>query len=209
MLLQKLGRNGTAVRLKIRIKALVAVAMTIVGVGCDLLSGSDRTWSEEVALDDGSVITIDRHVEQLMSHSLGGGAFSATETASTLTFRGDLAAIPRWDLPLMPLLLYLDPESAEWVIVATTTTCDVWYARGMPEPFYWEFRFRGTEWVEVPLAETSYGRKTNLLFEYTEPLPAKHITLATKTQLQSRNQSQRFRVVERGVARLCAPLSRR
>jgi hypothetical protein len=196
------------VQLRKSSRPVSVVVIAILSAACNLLSSGDRTWSEEVALDDGSVITIDRHVEQFMSHALGGGAFSATETASTLTFRGDLAAIPRWGLPLMPLLLYRDPESAEWVIVATTTICEVWYARGMPKPHYWEFRLRGTEWVEVPLSETSYGRNTNLLFEYTEPLPAKHITLATKAQLQSRDQSQRFRVVQRGVRR-CAPLTGR
>ena len=189
-------------------KALVTIAIVTMVVGCDALRSGDRTWSEEVALDDGSVITIDRHVEQLMSSSIGGGAFSGTETASTLAFRGDLAALPQWNVPLMPLLLYRDSESAEWVIVATSTTCEVWYRRGMPEGHYWEFRLRGAEWIEVPLSETSFGRRTNLLFEYTEPLPAKHITLSTKAWLHSRDQLERFRVVQRGV-RACAPLTGR
>lgn len=189
-------------------KALATIAIATMGAACDALRSGDRTWSEDVALDDGSVITIDRHVEQLMSSSIGGSGFSATETTSTLAFRGDLAALPQWDVPLMPLVLYRESESSEWVIVATSTTCEVWYRRGMPEGHYWEFRLRGTEWIEVPLSETSFGRKTNLLFEYTEPLPAKHITLETKAQLQSGNQSQRFRVIQRGVRR-CAPLTGR
>jgi hypothetical protein len=181
------------------------VVIVILSAACDFLSSGDRTWSEEVALDDGTVITIDRHVEQRMSSAIGGSAFSATETTSTLAFRGDLAALPQWNVPLMPLLLYRDSESAEWVIVATSTTCEVWYRRGMPEGHYWEFRLRGTEWIEVPLSETSFGRRTNLLFEYAEPLPAKHITLSTKAQLQSGDQLERFRIVQRGV-RACAPL---
>ena len=177
----------------------------VITAACDT---GRRIWSEEVALDDGSVITIDRHVEQLMSSSIGGSAFSGRETVSTLAFRGDLAALPKWDVPLMPLLLYRDSENADWVMVATSTTCEVWYRRGMPEGHYWEFRLRGTEWIEVPLSETSFGRKTNLLFEYTEPLPAKHITLSVKEWLQSGDQSQRFRVIQRGVRR-CAPLTGR
>jgi hypothetical protein len=182
-----------------------AVVAAMMASGCDT---GVRTWSEEVALDDGSVITIDRHVEQLMSSSIGGGAFSGVETKAMLSFRGDLAALPQWDLPLMPLLLYRDTEASEWVLVATSTTCEIWYRRGMPEGHYWEFRQRGTDWVEVPLSETSFERRTNLLFEYTEPLPARYITLAMKAQLHSRDQLQRFHEIQRGV-RACAPLTGR
>jgi hypothetical protein len=170
--------------------------------GCGLLDSGNRTWSEEVALDDGSIITIDRHVEQLMSNAIGGGALSVTETKSTLAFRSDLAALPAWDLSLMPLLLYRDPATSEWVIVATTTSCEIWNARGSPEPRYWEFRLRGSEWVEVPISESAFDRKTNLLFEYTQPLPSHHIALATKARLQSGDQAQMFRVIQRGV-RMC------
>lgn len=176
--------------------------------GCDALRSGDRTWSEEVALDDGRVITIDRHVEQRMSSAVGGGAFSATETRSILSFREDLAALPPWDVPLMPLLLYRDSETSEWVVVATTTTCEVWHARGSPEAFYWEFRLRGAEWIEADVSEISFERRTNLLFEYSQPLPTRHIELATKAQLQSGNQAQRFRVIQRDV-RLCQPLVER
>jgi len=180
-------------------------AVAVIALMASACDSGNRTWSEEVALDDGSVITIDRHVEQLMSSAIGGSAFSATETTSTLAFRGGLAELPRWNVPLMPLVLYRDSESAEWVIVATSTTCEVWYRRGMPESHYWEFRLRGTEWIEVPVAETSFGRRTNLLFEYAQPLPAKHITLSAKAQLNSGDQLEMFRVVQRGV-RACPPL---
>jgi hypothetical protein len=183
-------------------RPVLVIVIALLSAACD---SGNRSWSEEVALDDGTVITIDRHVEQLMSSAIGGSAFSATETTSTLAFRGDLAALPQWNVPLMPLVLYRDSESAEWVIVATSTTCEVWYRRGMPEGHYWEFRLRGTEWIEVPLSEMSFGRRTNLLFEYAEPLPAKHITLSTKGQLNSGDQLEMFHVVQRGV-RGCAPL---
>lgn len=184
-------------------QAAAVVVIAMIAAGCDSLRSGDRTWSEEVALDDGTVITIDRHVEQLMSNALGGGAFSAKEKKSTLSFRGDLAALPTWDVPLMPLLLYRDTETSEWVIVATTTACEVWHERGKPESLYWEFRQRGTEWVEVDVSETSFERRTNLLFEYSQPLTASHITLATKAQLHSGDQAQMYRVIQRDVQNPC------
>ena len=190
----------TKSRLPDQSKALAVVGFAILATACDALRSGDRTWTEEVALDDGSVIIIDRHVEQQMSNALGGGAFNATETKATLSFRKDLATLPPWDLPLMPLLLYRD--SSEWVIVATTTTCEVWRNRGAPKAFYWEFRLRGTEWVEVDVSESSFERKTNLLFEYSQPLPSKHINLTTKAQLHSGDQAEMYRVIQRSV-RLC------
>ena len=185
-----------------QVAVIVVIAMS--AVSCGSLSSGDRTWSEEVALDDGSVITIDRHVEQQLSNALGGGAFNARETKSTVSFRGELSSLPTWDVPLTPLLLYRDPERSEWVIVATTTTCEIWRARGAPEAFYWEFRLKSTEWVEAELSETSFERRTNLLFEYSRPLPARHITLATKAELHSGHQDEMYRVIQRGV-RLCQP----
>jgi hypothetical protein len=189
----------TFMRLRTATPALMSLVLL---TACGLLDSGNRIWSEEVELEDGSIITIDRHVEQLMSDAIGGGAFSATETKSILSFRAELAALPSWDVALMPLLLYRDPATSEWVIVATTTSCEIWNARGSPEARYWEFRLRGSEWVEVPNSESSFERKTNLLFEYTQPLPSEHITLATKARLQSGDQAQMFRVIQRGV-RMC------
>jgi hypothetical protein len=103
----------------------------------------------------------------------------------------------------MPLLLYRDAQTSEWVIVATTTACEVWRAQGRPEFLYWEFRNRENQWVEVGLSETSFERPTNLLFEYTQPLPSTHITRAAKAQLHSGDQAQMYRAILRDDHNTC------
>lgn len=171
-----------------RHKRAMAVVGTLllIAVGCEPNTGDIvRVWSEDVALDDGRVIRIDRRVAFTGSNALGGGAYSATETDATLSFRGNLAQLPDWRAALMPLVLYRSESPSTWVVVAKTPRCEVWVKRGKPMPPYWEFRLAGEVWVEVPLSDESIGRKTNLVFMYNSPLPANHISLETKAQLQS------------------------
>jgi hypothetical protein len=101
---------------------------------------------------------------------------------STLSFREDLAALPAWDFPLEPLLLYRDEIANEWAVVATTNSCDVWADWGSPSPAYWEFRLKANKWVKTNLAQSSEGRKSNLFFDYEPSLPARHLSIAAKDQ---------------------------
>jgi hypothetical protein len=71
----------------------------------------------------------------------------------------------------------------EWVIVATTSNCEVWEERGQPEPPYWEYRLRAGKWVQVELSELSKGQETNLFFAYEPALPSKKLTLEAKKQV--------------------------
>jgi hypothetical protein len=154
-------------------------------MGCELGDGT-RQWSEDVAIADGEVVTIDRRVEFSTS-----GTFDAVSTEvslSTLTLREPLAMVPQWSVPLLPLVLYRDPQTSELVVVASTTNCDVWRNRGRPNPLYWEFRLRGG-WVETPVSASSFSRAANLLISYEGKLSAAHFTRAAKAH---RNSDERI-----------------
>jgi hypothetical protein len=141
-----------------------------------------RDWSEEVELDDGDVVTIERHVEFAKSNSISGDSYSTSVRKSTLAIKGEGAALPIWDDVLLPLVLYRDHEAREWVLVASTTNCLTYVRRGRPMPTYWEFRLQGSSWVETALSPDSLERQTNLFFLYDDPVP-KHFTLASKASL--------------------------
>jgi hypothetical protein len=163
--------------------AFVAIAIVLV-IGC---SGEvERRWSEEVALDDGETIVVERYVRFRESNSLAGDAYSSNLLAATLTAPEAKPKMQTWDVPLVPLVLYRDASSYEWVVVATTHSCDDWAKRGSPTPPYWEFRFVDGGWVQVPLSSASIGRKTNLFFDYEPSLPARHLTNETKVAINSR-----------------------
>jgi hypothetical protein len=158
---------------------ILCICVLMLAGGCDFLTGHrERAWSEDVDID-GRTAVIDRRVRFKVSDSLAGDAYNKTETSSTLSFRDDLSELPDWNVPLIPLLLYRDSATREWVIVATTSDCHVWSQRGSPDRPYWEYRLKGATWAEVPLSETSVGRKTNLYFKYDKEVP-KHVPLGNK-----------------------------
>ncbi|HZF31104.1 MAG TPA: hypothetical protein VE907_18465 [Gammaproteobacteria bacterium] len=166
-------------------------------IGCDFRTKpTTRAWVEDVLLDDASTIEVKRSASFIETNSLGGDAYNAVETDATIGFTGALETLPQWREPLMALLLYRDATTAEWVIVATTTSCDTWLDRGEPEPMYWEFRLRDREWVETPLSASSIGRPGNLLHRYQRKLPTNHITVSDRSRLQPASQlDEMYRVV--------------
>jgi hypothetical protein len=162
----------------IRFRSLVAFACLAIA-GC--APGTvERKWSEQVELDDGKVINVDREVEFKESNSWAGDAYSSTTLRSSIKFRDDLSTLPEWNSTLMPLVVYQDKNTSEWVVVASSTRSLEWAARGKPVPPYWEYRAKTSGWLEVPLSIGSIGRKTNLYVLYEKPLPAEMLSVAEK-----------------------------
>lgn len=153
--------------------------------GCGAGGPIHREWIEDVLLDDGSTIQVKRTVTFNETNSWSGDAYNAVETEAAIAFTGNLADLPPWHAPLMALVLYKDGASNEWVVVATTTSCNTWNRLGEPEPMYWEFRLSELHWREVPLSQTSIARRANLLHRYQSELKKKHITVEDRARLES------------------------
>jgi hypothetical protein len=147
----------------------------------------ERRWSEDVAIEGGKNIVIERYVKFTESASISGSAYSSAMLDSSLSFTGQMADLPAWKITLVPILLYRDSTTHEWVIVATTSNCDTWYQNGGPVPPYWEYRLVGSQWQQSKLSEASIGRKTNLFFDYEPKLPAKKLTPAMKADVVRNN----------------------
>ena len=176
-----------AANLRRTILAAVLLAALVPAGGCSGVQ--ERRWSEEVVLDDGSVVVVNRYVKFQPSNSVAGDAYSATDLETRLSFEGEFSDLPAWTEPLEPLLLYRQPSSDEWIIVATTSSCDVWSARGSPFAPYWEFRARRGErnWSQAAVSSFSSGRKSNLFFMYDQPLSMERITQKMKEQVVQRD----------------------
>jgi len=121
---------------------LCAIAL----IGCSAANREERSWTEDVLLEDGTAVRIERHVTFNESDALGGGAYSAVESKSTLKFTGQLAALPAWDFPRIALVLYRSKENGSWRIIATTSSCEIWKHDGAPRPPYWEYELIDTRW---------------------------------------------------------------
>jgi hypothetical protein len=160
------------------------IALALIGAGVpgvrNLVGPTHRSWTEDVLLEDGLSIVVKRSVTLNESNSWSGDAHNATELEATIAFTGELKGLPVWSVPLMALVLYRDAAAqGQWVVVATTTTCDVWSARGEPRPPYWEFRLGEAGWQETPLSASSLGRSTNLYLRYNI-LKARHVTVGDR-----------------------------
>jgi len=163
--------------------ATLSILTPVSLVGCG--GAATRNWTEDVALDNGSIIVIEREMQFTESNSLSGDTYSSDILKSQVAFRGNLSALPAWDVPLLPLLIYRDLDTNEWVIVAGTNSCDVWADRGSPPHGYWEFRLRANKWVQVPISQHSDNRRTNLLVVFEPALSTRHITIAEKMRIAS------------------------
>lgn len=164
--------------LRCLIYAGVSMLFGLILVGCDLHPKPiTREWTEDALLEDGSTIVVKRTVSFNETNSWSGDAYNAVETDATISFTGELSKLPPWRAPLMALVLYQDKETKEWVVVAISSSCDVWNRRGRPRPPYWEFRLDAKGWRETSLSQASIGRSGNLLHRYQSDLKTKHITV--------------------------------
>ena len=188
-------RIGAAAAPFRQLRCILAAVMLCYLSACGPPQPETKEWTEDVQLSPGHVIQVQRTVVFDESDALGGGAYNAVEREAIISFTGDLAHLPTWRQPLIALVLYQDRATQEWVIVATSTSCDIWRAHGEPNPAYWEFRVRDGRWVELPLSDASIGRGKNLFHRYTKKFGS-HITIDERLQREA-GMNRRFSEVSK------------
>jgi hypothetical protein len=165
---------------------------------------TQRAWTEDVLLADGTTLLVKRTVVFRETDAWGGGAYNAVESDATVAFTAELAQLPVWRAPLMALLLYRDEATSEWVLVATSTSCEQWnrlgaprvlYLPNKPDTLYWEYRLRPEAWQEVPLSKSSIGRPVNLLHRYQEELGTEHVSVAFRQRRESGGQFPELKLI--------------
>jgi hypothetical protein len=101
-----------------------------------------------------------------------------------VSFSRDLSELPAWEDALIPMVLYFDLSTSEWVLVATTNACEVWSGRNKPRWPYWEYRVVEGRWREEPVAEHSFGLQANLI-DVERLSNQQHVDLELKRALLS------------------------
>jgi hypothetical protein len=153
-------------------------------VGEELTGVTTRRWTEDVQLADGSTVRVDRYTRTDHWHD---GKLDAS-----MRFTSELSALPEWRGPFIPLVLYRDERSGEWVIVATTSSCELLLQQGPPRYLftpdkpatqYLEFRARNERWTQTPLYAASIGRRANLVTLFKE-VATSHVTVEARERLQ-------------------------
>ncbi len=163
----------------------IAVSMILL-VGCGKVN---LKWSEEVRLETGQVIVVQRTALGKKQGEIGGpGGWEPTEM--TVDIPAPAAGInppPKWRSIYVPILLDYEESKDTWTVVSTFVYCTAWYDLGRPPLPYVEYQSqKGAAWVIVPLEERLIGRKTNML---TGPRSGGEPDLVKLEDKETRNKS--------------------
>lgn len=140
--------------------------------------GDTQSWTEDVQLFDGSVITV---TEERRSEEVYAGNGSGTVTRETwLTFEIPHAGSRRttWHEYLRPQVL--NEYRGSWYVVAVPPTWTEFAQYGRPRPQYVCFVYRSGTWERIPFNSVPTAiYDTNLLID-APPSPLKHVSLQFK-----------------------------
>ena len=143
---------------------------------------SGISWTEEVQLQNGEVIVVQRTAKTKAFGELGGsGGWENQGMTLEIVAPKKPDNPPNWNYPFVPLVFDQDPETKEWLVVATFYSCTSWYELGRPKLPYTEYRLKHGTWVQQALSATLVGRKGNMLTDIRSSGEPNH-TLASKAQ---------------------------
>jgi hypothetical protein len=128
------------------------------------LTGCTKTveWTEQVRLSDGSTVRVHSSSKNEVTTEIGGPS-SAFPVEVKLRLLEQSPPAPQWVDQLEPILLERDPQTREFVLIATSVDERVWSKRGKPAMPYWQFRLTANGWREEVLSDFVFGKRTNLL----------------------------------------------
>lgn len=167
---------------------LVALLLT----GCGKV---DISWTEDVALLDGTLLVVKRGAQGKKLGEIGGSGGWET-TRMTLEIESPKAPTnpPIWSERWVPMLLDYDAQTKQWFVVATFYTCTDWYDLGRPKLPYIVYRTNGARWEQVPLSLELYGRKANLLTGPRSGGEPKRVTIEEKN-LRDEHVSEEYKQI--------------
>jgi hypothetical protein len=136
----------------------------LVFIGCDNSPRrAELSWVEPVRLDSGEEVYVRRHVIVRQERAFGGGfASAAVYDTTSVSLEPNIPQFPAWDAPLVPIYIDKDSSTSEWIVIASSDSCDIWLRNGRPRPPYWAFRLREGAWYRDSIPEEFIGRTSNL-----------------------------------------------
>lgn len=137
-------------------------------------------WKEEVKLQNGETIVVERTAKTKAFGEVGGpGGWENEGMTLRIVHPQRPDNPPQWEGRFVPLLLDRDAASGQWFLVATFFSCQSWYDLGRPALPYTEYRLRDGRWVQGPLSADLIGRGANM-FTSISSTGQSDVTLAGK-----------------------------
>jgi hypothetical protein len=151
------GRTRASIRRRGATMLMLAAMLTACG-------RVDVEWKEEVRLNDGRVVIVNRTAQGKALGEIGGpGGWRATRMTVEIDQPRLPSNPPTWSERWVPMLFDYDADTREWFVVATFYTCRDSHDLGRPKLPYLQYRTRDGRWEQVPLDRRLFGRKANLL----------------------------------------------
>lgn len=120
-------------------------------------------WDEEVQLQSGEVIVIQR-TAKFSESGMADGRGKSPSQAMTIQFkspkRPDTPAT--WSGSHAPMIIDRDPDTHEWFIIASTYSCDYKVDTEQPASLYMAYRYREGKWLQQSMNPKWAVRDTNL-----------------------------------------------
>jgi hypothetical protein len=155
----------------------------------------DLSWAEEVQIGSSEVVLLNRTAHAKELRELGGtSSWSGTNMTLEIVLPKNAAAAPKWDFPLVPILVDRVPGSQDWLVVATFYDCISWYNLGRPKTPYVEFKTHEGTWQKIPLEESLVGRSANLLTGIRSSGESHLVTVREKAD-RDRRAAEKYRHV--------------
>ena len=142
-----------------------SLGLSAAGLGLWLIfHAPDLKWHEEVQLQTGEVIVIQR-TAKFSGNGMAGGVSESLHSGMTIEFKSpDKPDNPMiWRGLHAPMILDRDPHTHEWIIVATFHHCESWHDTGRPTPPYLAYRYREGQWLQQSIDPKWIGRDANVV----------------------------------------------
>lgn len=128
-----------------------------------ILHDPDLRWDEEVQLQTGEVIVIQR-TAKFSEHGMVGGGGESPSKDMTIEFkyptRPDNPST--WRGTHAPMIIDRDPDTHEWFVVASLYSCDDEVDTGQPASPYVAYQYREGKWLQQSMNPKWKNRYANL-----------------------------------------------
>lgn len=148
-------------------------------------------WREEVQLQSGEVIVVKRTAKFSENWIAGGGGGSFNKGMTIEFASPDKPDTPTiWSGLYVPMIFDRDPDTNEWMIIATFYHCESWYEIGRPALPYTAYRYRGGKWLQQSMEPKWIGHRSNVI---AIDLSDRKYTEATRPIFTVVDKEKRFR----------------
>lgn len=147
--------------------ALVNITSILLVAACGYFvftfGDSNFSWSEQIALRDGSTHVVKRGV---IGNSFGRSQARPEDwlpSSFSIDVSKSFSEAPIWHSPLRPIFLDILLPSGNLVLVAEPKDCGEWYQLGKPNPPYLAYELQQRVWTQIEVPQQFLGRSANLL----------------------------------------------